>query len=290
MNTHTDQPRTPAGSPQGGEFATKGGGVEADLVLTPTDTMYTPHQVSVGDRTDEQLLTVLEHTMVEYRLGDPSRSSDQATLRAAADYMQLPLFTTDTNYARWAIGDVANAGEHPISAFTLTPTQQERLTAGDMVNTSVVLNGRTYDGELFRSSTPHHVWFIPNDPYPKWFADNTMVDGKVKELLLRCPTTTLMLDDDNSDYSLIDDVTDSDEHAQAVWDLMHTTPPVTFTVGQALLLGKTATIMPRRDLPPLHGDVRDGVMVECDGETLFVFEHRGRPDQVRAIPATQLHR
>jgi len=35
MSTPTDQPRTPAGSPQGGQFATKPGGGEAAMGLTP---------------------------------------------------------------------------------------------------------------------------------------------------------------------------------------------------------------------------------------------------------------
>jgi len=36
MNTRVDQPRTPAGSPQGGEFATKPGGAESQLTLDTT--------------------------------------------------------------------------------------------------------------------------------------------------------------------------------------------------------------------------------------------------------------
>jgi len=52
MNMHTDQPRTPAGSPQGGQFATKPGGGEATVGLVAAPT--------ADDRINEHLHTFLK--------------------------------------------------------------------------------------------------------------------------------------------------------------------------------------------------------------------------------------
>lgn len=48
MSTRVDQPRQPAGSPQGGEFATKPGGSEG-TPLTPTNPTPPAHMWEVGD-------------------------------------------------------------------------------------------------------------------------------------------------------------------------------------------------------------------------------------------------
>ena len=72
MNMHTDQPRTPAGNPQGGQFAHHPGGSESPLTLTyttPNELIDGYNEIPTNERGDfetyaEQMVE-LEHTTPE---------------------------------------------------------------------------------------------------------------------------------------------------------------------------------------------------------------------------------
>jgi len=110
MNMHTDQPRTPAGSPQGGQFATNPGGGEGSQLTPEPATLHTQLKAAADQALQSHLqlqqMWILQDMVDSYIDHDPE-----------GDELDLTLFTSDggdphhaTRFAKeWLTSQIATA-------------------------------------------------------------------------------------------------------------------------------------------------------------------------------------
>lgn len=272
-----DHPRTAAGAPGAGEFATKPGGAEGEAGLLG----------AVGASVDDELIEVLRSVMVERRLGAPGNPSAERTLRAAADYMHLPEFQSLETQARHALFDVRNAAEvNETDVVGTYGPAYSRLHAGEMVPVTARINGHSYEGEAFLSSDTGKVWFIADNAYPDGYRGDS-VNPKALRAIEQQLVSQLNLDngDPDNDFDLVFEVAKADEDtAHKAWDYMRTSNPnaQSATVASAVALAKKAEPLPASLLPAASAKaaLNHGERIVVDGREGFAFPNTGRPDHV----------
>jgi|GEM_PF-5465991 len=279
-----DQPRTPAGSPEGGQFA---GFAGAESTASLID--------SVGARVDNELRCILEQVMVERHLGDPTNPSDEETIRAAIDYMGLPDFDTPETQARWALEDVKNAAEVDLrqvrGQYADEEFVHERLDRGEMVPVEYHDGTMTIEGEAFRSSTTGKVWFVADNPYPDAYrGDRSILSDKLMNLAMKSRAADLNTDpnDEDNDYDLIHEAAQGDEDVSRIaWDYALTfdayeNSEADTTLRTVIERAKGAVSVPMASLPPIGAG---GSTVTFNGREVFAFRNSARPDHVWVIGA-----